>query len=123
MGSTEGRAGQVLGTTVLGRGTGTRVSRAITEEVLVVRALRTMTLAPRTVSQVSVVIPTPRWGGTVMVEGRARSTGIVPGARGDRGGTGQSNLGGQPRVTPSGDRGEPSDSDSGVRDRNTRDMP
>ena len=144
MGSTEGRAGEVLGTTVLGRGRaleclgrirlavtlGTRVikldfivaeigedegilgndfamaqqltvrphesavylpasssadkedmgerlpcavrsvaeDRAITEEVLAVRALRAMTLAPRTVSQVSVVIPTPRRGGTVMME-------------------------------------------------------
>ena len=54
---------------------------------------------------------------------RAWPTGFVPHTRADRGGTGQSNLGGQPRVTPSGDRGEQSDSDGGVHDRNTRDMP
>ena len=41
---------------------------AITEEVLVVRALRMATLAPRTVSQVSIIIPILRPGGTVMVE-------------------------------------------------------
>ena len=61
---------------------------AITEEVHAVRALRTITLAPRTVSQVSIIVPTLRpgerdggsWG---------TSAGIVHGTRGDRGGTGQ----------------------------------
>ena len=35
----------------------------------------------------------------------------------------KSNLGSQPRVTPSGDGGEPRDSDGGMRYGNTRDMP
>ena len=89
-------------------------------KVLEVRALRTMTLVPRTVSQVSVVIPFPKAGRDGDGGSRARSIGIVPGARGDRDGTGQSNLGSQPQVTPN---GESSDSDGGVRDGNTRDMP
>ena len=139
MGSTKGRIDQVLWTTVLGRGMGTRVLgmneagsypgnegilgnnfamaqeltvrlhegavylpafsitgkedmgerlpcavrslvevRAITEEVLAVRALRTVMLAPRTVSQVSVIIPTPRPGGTVMGEAGPGLLGLCP---------------------------------------------
>ena len=52
--------------------------RAIMEEALRVRALRSMTLVPRTVSQVSVVIPTPRRGGTVMVEAGPSPLGLCP---------------------------------------------
>ena len=42
--------------------------RAITEETLAVRAGGPATLAPHTVTQVRVVIPTPEAGGTVMIE-------------------------------------------------------
>ena len=52
--------------------------RAIKEEVSVVQALRTMTLAPRTVSQVSVVIPTQRRGGMVLVEAGPGPLGFCP---------------------------------------------
>ena len=52
--------------------------RAIMEEALAVRALRTMTLVPRTVSQVSVVIPTPRRRGTVRVEAGPGLLGLCP---------------------------------------------
>ena len=52
--------------------------RALMEEALAVCALRSMTLVPRTVSQVSVVIPTPRRGGTVMVEAGPSPLGLCP---------------------------------------------
>ena len=93
--------------------------RGITEEVPAVWALMTMTLASRTVHQVSVIIPTLRPGGTVMVEARPGPLGLclVRGVTEVE----QSNLGGQPRVTPN--RGKPSGSDGRVCDRNTRDMP
>ena len=48
--------------------------RAITKELLAVRALRTMTLAPQTVSQVSVIIPTLR----PMVEAGTGPLGLGP---------------------------------------------
>ena len=50
--------------------------RAITEEALTVQALRMMTLASQTVSQVSVVIPTPRRGGMVMLEAGPGTLGL-----------------------------------------------
>ena len=42
--------------------------RAITEETLAVRAVGTATLAPHTVMQVRVIVPTPGARGTVMIE-------------------------------------------------------
>ena len=42
--------------------------RAVTEETLAVRAVGSATLAPHTVSQVRVIVPTPRARGTVMVD-------------------------------------------------------
>ena len=41
--------------------------RAITEETLAVRAVGPATLAPYTVTQVRVAVPTPRLEGTVMI--------------------------------------------------------
>ena len=52
--------------------------RAITEEVLTVRALRTITLAPQTISQVSVIVPSLRPGGTVMLEAGSGPLGLCP---------------------------------------------
>ena len=42
--------------------------RAVTEETLAVRAMGSATLAPHTVSQVRVIVPTPRARGTVMID-------------------------------------------------------
>ena len=42
--------------------------RAVTEETLAVRAVGSVTLAPHTVTQVRVIVPTPRARGTVMIE-------------------------------------------------------
>ena len=42
--------------------------RAVTEETLVVRAVGSATLAPHTVTQVRVIVPTPRARGTVMID-------------------------------------------------------
>ena len=42
--------------------------RVVTEETLAVRAVGSATLAPHTVSQVRVIVPTPRAQGTVMID-------------------------------------------------------
>ena len=42
--------------------------RAVTEETLAVRAVGSATLAPHTVTQVRVIVPTPRARGTVMID-------------------------------------------------------
>ena len=52
--------------------------RAVTEETLVVRAVGPATLAPHTVSQVRVIVPTPRAWGTVMVDQVPGPLGLCP---------------------------------------------
>ena len=52
--------------------------RAITEETLADRALGPTTLAPHTVTQVRVAVPTPRPGGTVMIEAGPGPLGLCP---------------------------------------------
>ena len=52
--------------------------RAVTEETLAVRAVGPATLAPHTVSQVRVIVPTPRARGTVMVDQRPGPLGLCP---------------------------------------------
>ena len=52
--------------------------RAVTEETLVVRAVGPATLAPHTVSQVRVIVPTPRARGTVMVDQGPGLLGLCP---------------------------------------------
>ena len=52
--------------------------QAITEETLAVRAVGPATLARLTVTQVRVVVPTPRAGGTVMIEMGPGPLGLCP---------------------------------------------
>ena len=52
--------------------------QAITEETLAVRAVGPATLAPHTVTQVRVVVPIPRAGGTVMIEMGPGPFGLCP---------------------------------------------
>ena len=52
--------------------------RAVTEETLVVRAVGSATLAPHTVTQVRVIVPTPRARGTVMIEMGPGPLGLCP---------------------------------------------
>ena len=52
--------------------------RAVTEETLAVRAVGPATLAPHTVSQVRVIVPTPRAQGTVMVDQGPGPLGLCP---------------------------------------------
>ena len=52
--------------------------RAVTEETLAVRAVGSATLAPHTVSQVRVIVPTPRARGTVMVDQGPGPLGLCP---------------------------------------------
>ena len=52
--------------------------RAVTEETLAVRAVGSATLAPHTVSQVRVIVPTPRAGGTVMIDPGPGPLGLCP---------------------------------------------
>ena len=52
--------------------------RAITEETLVVRAVGPATLALHTVTQVRVIVPTPRVRGTVMIEMGPGPLGLCP---------------------------------------------
>ena len=52
--------------------------RAVTEETLAVRAVGPATLAPHTVSQVRVIVPTPRARGTVMVDQGPGPLGLCP---------------------------------------------
>ena len=58
--------------------------RAITEETLAVRALGPATLAPHTVTQVPVAIPTPETGRNSDDRDWARAVGAVPSARSGR---------------------------------------
>ena len=52
--------------------------RAVTEETLAVRAVGSATLAPHTVMQVWVIVPTPRARGTVMIEMGPGPLGLCP---------------------------------------------
>ena len=52
--------------------------RTITEETLAVRAVGPATLAPHAVSQVRVIVPTPRACGTVMVDRGPGPLGLCP---------------------------------------------
>ena len=52
--------------------------RAITEEAIAVRAVERLTLAPRTVSQVSVIVSALNAKGTVMVEAGPGPLGLCP---------------------------------------------
>ena len=52
--------------------------RAVTEETLAVRAVGLATLAPHTVTQVRVIVPTPRARGTVMIETGQGPLGLCP---------------------------------------------
>ena len=52
--------------------------RTITEETLAVRAVGPTTLAPHAVSQVRVIVPTPRARGTVMVDRGPGPLGLCP---------------------------------------------
>ena len=52
--------------------------RAVTEETLVVQAVGSATLAPHTVSQVRVIVPTPRARGTVMIDPGPGPLGLCP---------------------------------------------
>ena len=52
--------------------------RAIREETLAVRAVGPATLAPHTVTQVQVAVPTPGSGGTVMIEAGPGPLGLCP---------------------------------------------
>ena len=52
--------------------------RAVTEENLAVRAVGSATLAPHTVTQVRVIVPTPRARGTVMIEPGPGPLGLCP---------------------------------------------
>ena len=52
--------------------------RAVTEETLAVRAVGSATLAPHTVSQVRVIVPTPRAPGTVMIDPGPGPLGLCP---------------------------------------------
>ena len=52
--------------------------RAVTEETLAVRAVGSATLAPHTVSQVRVIVPTPRARGTVMIDPGPGPLGLCP---------------------------------------------
>ena len=52
--------------------------RAVTEETLAVRAVGLATLAPYTVTQVQVIVPTPRARGTVMIEPGPGPLGLCP---------------------------------------------
>ena len=52
--------------------------RAVTEETLAVRAVGPATPAPHTVSQVRVIVPTPRARGTVMVDQGPGPLGLCP---------------------------------------------
>ena len=52
--------------------------RAITEETLAVRAVGPATLAPHTVTQVRVIVPTPGARGTVMIEMGPGPLGLCP---------------------------------------------
>ena len=52
--------------------------RAVTEKTLAVRAMRQATMAPHTVSQVRVIVPTPRARGTVMVDQGPGPLGLCP---------------------------------------------
>ena len=52
--------------------------RAVTEETLAVRAVGPATLAPHTVSQVRVIVPTPHARGTVMVDQGPGALGLCP---------------------------------------------
>ena len=52
--------------------------RAVTEETLAVRGVGSATLAPHTVSQVRVIVPTPRARGTVMIDPGPGPLGLCP---------------------------------------------
>ena len=52
--------------------------RAVTEETLAVRAVGSATLAPHTISQVRVIVPTPRARGTVMIDPGPGPLGLCP---------------------------------------------
>ena len=52
--------------------------RVVTEETLAVRAVASATLAPYTVTQVRVIIPTPRARGTVMIDPGPGPSGLCP---------------------------------------------
>ena len=52
--------------------------RAVTEETLAVRAVGSATLAPHTVTQVRVIVPTPRARGTVMIDPGPGPLGLCP---------------------------------------------
>ena len=52
--------------------------RAVTEETLAVRAVGSATLAPHTVMQVRVIVPTPKARGTVMIEMGPGPLGLCP---------------------------------------------
>ena len=52
--------------------------RAVTEETLEVRAVGSATLAPQTVTQVRVIVPTPRARGTVMIKMGPGPLGLCP---------------------------------------------
>ena len=52
--------------------------RAVTEETLAVRAVGLATMAPHIVTQVRVIVPTPRARGTVMIETGPRPLGQCP---------------------------------------------
>ena len=52
--------------------------KAVTEETLAVRAVGTAMLAPHTVTQVRVIVPTPRARGTVMIETEPGPLGLCP---------------------------------------------
>ena len=52
--------------------------RAVTEETRAVRAVGSATLAPHTVTQVRVIVPTPRAQGTVMIDPGPGPLGLCP---------------------------------------------
>ena len=52
--------------------------RAVTEETLAVPAVGSAMLAPHTVTQVRVIVPTPRARGTVMIEPGPGPLGLCP---------------------------------------------
>ena len=52
--------------------------RAVTEETLAVRAVGSATLAPHTITQVRMIIPTPRARGTVIIEPGPGQLGLCP---------------------------------------------
>ena len=52
--------------------------RSVTEETLVVRAVGSAMLAPHTVTQVRVIVPTPRARGTVMIDPGPGPLGLCP---------------------------------------------